>query len=848
VDENWTFRAITQKETDENGYIRVFQNGDFIPYPHLIPGTDAYQDTVDFKARQAAKREQALRARAAKGGPKRKAEDEAEPQPPLKKGASGLLASEKALKEQDNEPQEDDEPLLLPAKHSQGLLSAEKPPAAAHDESGAPSPAAEDSQGAEGADVASKVAGAAFKVSDTTDGPRLPRGHTEVDEHGARMVWIRRAEHKEVNSRIWTDPLFVWDDIEIGYRDSANDSSRHATKTKRGIYLDKPNTLAFCYDPLQSGYDCRANKPGDLNEEIVAKHKVHPKYGLWMPDSVNDGEKPDEPMLHGKPVVLVTPSGEMLHSSRTMALYAVEDKARAVPIKDSMAAALAAFCDLDEICGEDISIASEIEELRGKTLGLVQVAEEEVNDSETDADVEDEPAVEFQPVNDSESNVHGLGTLVNAASVASAMDRSSVPPKAAVQNYDAVRDVFLSVAPAPPAQQEDQYKINVLAEISNAQPRNSVPRPINGAAPAAPAMDTPIRLASPAQVLDTPMPLAPPASVAENPMTLAPPVQATYEIHTGHGHGHGHYIGPPVEQNTYGPPRHIMDSGLAPPPHFLNTGVSQPPPYHMPPSMAMHGTPIAPAPPHPPYYQQAPPPPPTRVPFNNPDTGRNSPSLPALRPSRPLKQAPIVTDIPIDPSLAQQRSSIVSANSSVYYPSGPHRPFHNSYMSHEPQPQISMQSSFLAQPMQPQHPTLLPHPPSASQYPPPSRMSPTYQTSPPLAIQMAQSPSSATTPQGPAAQSPRGGRGSSSNNSGAGKQFRKLEPAPIPPHRAWAINSGQELRTVQYDYKESIKDYSAAEPPPRSGPTFIRGWNINNSKKPRAPRADASEQERDDSR
>jgi len=57
---------------------------------------------------------------------------------------------------------------------------------------------------------------------------------------------------------------------------------------------------------------------------------------------------------------------------------------------------------------------------------------------------------------------------------------------------------------------------------------------------------------------------------------------------------------------------------------------------------------------------------------------------------------------------------------------------------------------------------------------------------------------------------------------------------------AWN-NNGAELRTVQYDYKEGIKDYNPIEPPPRTGPTQIRGWTHNNLKKPRVgSRSEAS--------
>jgi len=67
-------------------------------------------------------------------------------------------------------------------------------------------------------------------------------------------------------------------------------------------------------------------------------------------------------------------------------------------------------------------------------------------------------------------------------------------------------------------------------------------------------------------------------------------------------------------------------------------------------------------------------------------------------------------------------------------------------------------------------------------------------------------------------------------------KYRKLEPAPTPPHRRGWADNGSELRTVQYDYREGIKDYKPVEAPPQHGPRKIRGWTYNALKKPRPPK------------
>lgn len=77
---------------------------------------------------------------------------------------------------------------------------------------------------------------------------------------------------------------------------------------------------------------------------------------------------------------------------------------------------------------------------------------------------------------------------------------------------------------------------------------------------------------------------------------------------------------------------------------------------------------------------------------------------------------------------------------------------------------------------------------------------------------------------------PRVSNGTNGQNAG---KYRKIAAAPIPHNRTWASHGGSELRLAHYDHKEAIKDYRATEAPPRSGPTTIRGWSVNNVSKGR---------------
>jgi hypothetical protein len=72
-----------------------------------------------------------------------------------------------------------------------------------------------------------------------------------------------------------------------------------------------------------------------------------------------------------------------------------------------------------------------------------------------------------------------------------------------------------------------------------------------------------------------------------------------------------------------------------------------------------------------------------------------------------------------------------------------------------------------------------------------------------------------------------------------------LQPAPVPAHRAWS--SKPELKTIPYDHKET----GGAAALPSSGPTQIRGWNVNqHRKRSKADKHDRMEgpHERDESR
>ena len=209
----------------------------------------------------------------------------------------------------------------------------------------------------------------------------------------------------------------------------------------------------------------------------------------------------------------------------------------------------------------------------------------------------------------------------------------------------------------------------------------------------------------------------------------------------------------------------------------------------------------------------------------------NNDPLPPLRPPRRNQS------LPDEPMHDSHRSTM---HGSLYYPPGPSRSYHRGGFPTDPVAPLQPMSSD----------RILPNPQQGGQgymgSPPPGYapqiMSPTFGNPPGLPGQMAQSPPD--TPQG----GPGGihrHRSTPSGSSDAGSnKYRKLQPAPVPAHRNWA--NKPELKTIPYDHKETGS--SAALP--SSGPTQIRGWNVNQprkrSKAEKQERAEAAE--RDDSR
>ncbi|KAK0722489.1 hypothetical protein B0T26DRAFT_642979 [Lasiosphaeria miniovina] len=745
-DAGYIRKDITQEQADSQSQYIEMRGGVEVPFPGTL------LSELMSKAWQLAPE---------KATPKRKAEGQPEGQPNSKLAAA-------AAKDDDAAPE-------LP-RHSGGLLAAVEAledGAATPGESGSPAPEPAEDPAPENADQPQGSGEATPK-----DGQEIPipRGATGADEYGVRIISKRSSRLDIPNNRIMVPNTFEWEDHEIGFRDSTNCTQKGAQKAKRGKYIGKPNSNYIFLDRRVGTWDS-TKAEGELEEELVKKHGLHPKLGLFLPTSTNE-EEPPKPYEDGwRPVVMVSPNGERIHASRTIPLARLDRKVEEIENRAKIQRLLHTFCEQDGIAEDEIAPdPSLLEEYRKEELIARGIApdEEEYRRGELVArgvDPDKVPAMSAKslprqgPVlipdvalafDEFADDILSAASMIEAEE--GAARATSAKRSQPSRPYDAIRDVFTDSGASAPSTALPQVQQDVPAQVD-----------ITGL-----------------------LSLAGAAYVAELSAS-SEPVRANDFLRTALNPQPTDYSPLPAPQDF---PGDLMGSAQA-----QGSGAG-------------------------------------RAPFSNPGMAKG---LPALRPVRSL-----LNDTPPLPephsSPVPQHLNMVVSNSGAFFPPAPNRPFHNAFSVQE-QAQGHPLHPIMQQPLSTptQGPPLSGMPSAQARQISPYPMSPPlYHSAPPLVAPtpvLAPAPAAQAMPQLPntpgqsaSAASPRSRPGSSSASS---SKYRKLEPAPTPPHRQGYLGNGQELRTVQFDYREAIKDYSAVEAPPRHGPTHIRGWTHNNLKKSR---------------
>jgi hypothetical protein len=818
-DERYLFKEISQEDADWQGVFYQVEDGVEVPHSgktisELMVKPQTSPLEVKRKADGQPEGQPAQKTAAAAKG------DDAVAQMP--RHPAGLLGAAEAIEESAATTPD----------------STSNPPSPAP----APEPAEEAGQGRAEQPVASGA-------ETPEDGPELPipRGATSPDEFGVRLISRRPTRMDIPNNRIMVPNLFEWDDLDIGFRDSTNCAKKGATKQRRGKYLGKPGSNYMFIDRRVGIWDSTM-AAGELDEELVKKHKLHPTLGIPLPDSVNEWEPPKPTVSGWKPVVFVPPSGDPIHASRTIEAARMDKEAEEVEVRMKVAQLVRSFREQEDIPGEEVAPDPELVEsnraeiLVARGIDPAQAAAPQPEPS---------PPAPEPVVEDTTAFAQFADDALQAAATIEAEEEAArmAPPKRTQPSrpYDAIRDVFTETPaarqPSPPPQEPpapvalDTSGLSRLADIA-LQPETAVPQPTvvesaHYTQPPPPPPHAPLRpgdYEQPQAEYSRPYEYPPPPEPTRMSWQDAPP--------------------PPAE------PARSND--------FLRTALNpQPatPPPPMPPVQEYPGVPLAPAPG--PVPTQAPQATAGRTPFSSTAGAK---ALPALRPMRSLLSEPPAYPEP-QGSPAMHHSNMVATNSGAFYPPAASRPFHNAYSLQEPVPPMQP-----IMPQQPLPPNPLPAPPLAGPAmgpaplrrmstpppyhpahgpphlgpapgPPPIHFQPQGPTQPPPLAPAAPSTnpiprsrpgssSASTTPQ-PLASSATSASASASSAS----KYRKLEPAPTPPHRLSYAGNGQELRTVPFDPRGSIKDYPAVEAPPKHGPTHIRGWTHNNIRKAAAAAA-----------
>ncbi|KAL2125737.1 hypothetical protein VTI74DRAFT_2942 [Chaetomium olivicolor] len=170
------------------------------------------------------------------------------------------------------------------------------------------------------------------------------------------------------NNRIMVPNIFEWDELDIGFRDSTNCAQKGATKARRGVYLGKPGSNYMFVDRRVGIWDSTLAE-GELDEELVKKHNLHPTLGLPLPGSVNAWEPPRPVVDSWKTVVCVPPKGEPIHASRTIEDARVDADTAEIERRMAVAQAIRQFCDREAIpAGEVAPDAERLRERRATTL------------------------------------------------------------------------------------------------------------------------------------------------------------------------------------------------------------------------------------------------------------------------------------------------------------------------------------------------------------------------------------------------------------------------------------------------------------------------------------------------
>lgn len=293
--------------------------------------------------------------------------------------------------------------------------------------------------------------------------PPVPNGAGDPDAYGVRLINKRPRAGDMPNNRIMVPTLFEFDSHEIGFRDSTNDKSRGATKAKRRKFLGLPNSGSMFFDRTLWTYDATQYADGELEQETVQRHRLHPKHGLFLDSSLNESEPPRPYQSGWRPTVFVPADGKLIYTSRSIRAA----KAEEAYAKKTLGGMMGCFMEKEGMAEDDIHDfeAVMLLKIRDERRLVLEQEEDEAQDEQ-----------------ERQLGVQNMGLLLHASATVESQEAQSIHeaqntspaisrPSTMSRPYDAVRDVFGNSdlpppAPSPQPRYEDALAMNILADMA----------------------------------------------------------------------------------------------------------------------------------------------------------------------------------------------------------------------------------------------------------------------------------------------------------------------------------------------------------------------------------------------
>lgn len=159
---------------------------------------------------------------------------------------------------------------------------------------------------------------------DLESSPEPPSGISLRDKYGVYLPNKPAPRNgAPPQNKFMVKPAFEFEPEEIGIRLHHEKRNNRSDHFPAGIDAD-PTPKNFHFDQFARGHNSAHNKADDLDPELVAKHKVHPVYGLPIPGSVNPDPAPKDwsaPLPRPNPVVFYTQTTtavDTFHTSRSV--------------------------------------------------------------------------------------------------------------------------------------------------------------------------------------------------------------------------------------------------------------------------------------------------------------------------------------------------------------------------------------------------------------------------------------------------------------------------------------------------------------------------------------------------